>query len=91
MSKYSNAKNHPKPFISKKLVEKKIQQAKNTKGGVQGDLPVRLAKEFSEELAVPAAQIFNKIEQSGEWPARLKQEHGVPLKKVKPRQPESES
>jgi hypothetical protein len=70
------------PYISRQMVEKKILQAKNTKGGVPGDLPTKLAKEFGPELARPAAQIFRKIANSGVWPKRWKMEQGVALKKV---------
>ena len=48
----------------------KIVKAKNTKAGVEGDLPVKLSKQFCQELAVPAARIFNRIIETGEWPAR---------------------
>ena len=53
--KIQNSKNEQKPVISQGLVEDKIEKANNTKGGVPGDLPVKLAKEFGPELAVPAA------------------------------------
>ena len=86
-----NLKNQEKPYISEKLIASKIEIAKNTKAGVEGDLPIKLSKQFSEELARPAAKIFNKIVQTGEWPARWKIEKGIPLNKVKPKQPESES
>ena len=86
-----NAKNEQKPFISEKLVATKIEMAKNTKGGVEGDLPVRLSKNFSKEVAVPAGKIFNNIVNTGEWPSRWKIEKGTPLNKVKSRQSESES
>ena len=72
-------------------MEEKIKKAKNTKGGVPGDLPVKLAKEFGPELAIPASKIFNNIVQTGKWPMRWKIENGLALNKVKPRQPESES
>jgi len=85
------SKNLHKPHISKRLVEEKIKKAKNTKGGVPGDLPVKLAKEFGPELAIPASKIFNNIVQTGKWPMRWKIENGLALNKVKPRQPESES
>ena len=78
------------PHISRGLVEEKISKAKMTKGGVPGDLPARIAKEFGPELAIPASRIFNKISQTGSWPARWKVEHGLPLNKVKPKQPEHE-
>ena len=66
-------------------------KANNTKGGVSGDLPVKLGKEFSNELSIPASRIFNNIVQNGKWPARWKSEEGIALNKVKPKQPESES
>ena len=78
-------------MISQRLVEDKIDKANNTKGGVPGDLPVKLAKEFGPELAVPATKIFNNIVQTGKWPVRWKVENGIALNKVKPLQPESES
>ena len=34
------------PYISRQMVMEKIKQANNTKGGLAGDLPVKLAKEF---------------------------------------------
>ena len=86
-----NSKNEQKPYISEKLVASKIEKAKNTKGGVEGDLPVKLSKQFSQEIAVPAAKIFNNIVNTGEWPSRWKIEKGIPLNKVKPKMPESES
>ena len=85
-----NSQNQSKPYISEKLVSSKIDIAKNTKGGVEGDLPVKLSKQFSKELAVPAAKIFNKIVKTGKWPSRWKEEKGIPLNKVKPKQPESD-
>ena len=69
----------------------KIKKAKNTKGGVSGVLPVKLAKEFGQELSIPASKIFNNIVQTGKWPQRWKAEQGIALNKVKPKQPESES
>ena len=86
-----SSENVTPPHISRGLVEDKIKKAKMTKGGVPGDLPSRLTKEFGPEIAIPAARIFNNISQTGDWPARWKVEHGLPLNKVKPLQPESES
>ena len=89
--KIENSHFEEKPFILRKLVSDKISKGKNTKGGVSGDLPVKLAKEFRQELAIPASRIFNNIVQSGKWPKRWKAEQGIPLNKVKPKQPERES
>ena len=74
--------NESTPFISRQMVEEKISQAKATKGGVPGDLPTKLAKEFGPELARPAAQIFRTITKTGQWPKRWRIEEGLPLKKV---------
>ena len=44
-----------------------------------------------QELTKPAEIIFNKIVKTCTWPNRWKEEQGIPLNKVKPDQPESES
>ena len=88
--KIKNSEKVNPPHISRGLVEDKISKAKMTKGGVPGDLPARLAKEFGPELAIPAAIIFNRISHTGSWPARWKSEHGLPLNKMKPEQPKHE-
>ena len=85
------SKNQQIPFISRGLIEDKIKKAKKTKGGVPGDLPVRLQKEYGPELAIPAQRIFNNIFQTGKWPERWKIEMGIALNKAKPNNPESES
>ena len=78
----NNRKNSEFPYISRQSVEAKIQKAKNTKGGVPSDIPVRLMKEFSPEIALPVAQLFRKIAKTGQWPKNWKQERGIPLKKT---------
>ena len=52
-----NSKNENKPYISEKLVASTIAKAKNTKAGVEGDLPIKISKQFSQELAVPVEKI----------------------------------
>ena len=89
--KINFSENQQKPHISRQMVEEKIKRAKMTKGGVPGDLPVKLSKEFGPELAIPASKIFNNIVQTGKWPNRWKEEQGIALNKVKPLQPKSES
>ena len=86
-----NSQNYHIPFISRKLIEDQIKISKVTKGGVPGDLPVKLAKEFGPELAIPTQKIFNNIIQTGKWPQRWKTEMGFALNKMKPESPESES
>ena len=70
------------PYISRQMVEEKLSQAQSSKGGVPGDLPTKLIKEFGPELSVPAAQIFRTISRSGKWPKRWRTELGLALKKI---------
>ena len=77
-----NAEKQNVPYISRQMVEDKIKKAKTTKGGVDGDLPAKLIKEFSSELAPPLSQLYRTIAQSGKWPSRWKSEQGIPLKKT---------
>ena len=81
-TKITEASRHEVPFISRQLIEKKIRNAKTTKGGVAGDLPARLIKEFSHELAFPLSNLYKTIAETGKWPQRWKIEQGLPLKKI---------
>ena len=81
-TKIKNAQKHAIPYVSRQMVEEKIKKAKTTKGGVDGDLPAKLIKEFSSELAPPLAQLYRTIAQTGKWPSRWKAEQGLPLKKI---------
>ena len=56
---------------------------------VTGDIPGRLVKEFSPELALPTSIIFNQILKTGNWPKSWKIETGIPLAKIS--EPSSES
>ena len=77
-----NAKKQNIPYISRQMVEDKVRKAKTTKGGVDGDLPAKLIKEFSSELAPPLSQLYRAIAQTGKWPSRWKAEQGTHLKKT---------
>ena len=70
------------PTYQGKKVESKISKAKKTKGGVPGDIPAKLVKEFGPELAPPLSQLFRKIATTGKWPKRWRLEQGLPLKKT---------
>ena len=71
-----------KPFLEEFEIYKKICSTKKTKSGVPGDMPEKLVSEFAPELAKPLAKVFNKIVDTGKWPAQWKIEHGIPLQKV---------
>ena len=59
------------PYISRDMVKEKLSKADLQKGGVQGDLPTKLIKEFAHELSAPVAQIFRKITITGKWPKKM--------------------
>ena len=80
--KMKDAKMGAVPHISRQKVENKILKAKKTKGGVPGDIPAKLIKEFGPELAPPLSQLFRKIATTGIWPKRWRLEQGLPLKKT---------
>ena len=70
------------PFVSRQMVEDRLCKTKTSKGGVPGDLPTRLIKEFAPELSVPVSQIFRSITRSGIWPKRWRTEQGLALKTI---------
>ena len=70
------------PYVSRQLVEQLMSQADPSKGGVPGDLPTKLIKEFSQELSGPVAQIYRSITRSGKWLKRWRTELGLALKKI---------
>ena len=67
---------------------KKLKAAKKPQSGVPGDLPSKLLKEFSVELASPLHRLINKIIRTSKWPAQYKREYVTPIGKVP--EPQSE-
>ena len=57
-------------------------KTKVSKSCVNGDLPGKVAKEFSLELAFPVSVIFNNVIQTGKWPQNWKIETGISLAKI---------
>ena len=70
------------PIISELDCYQKLLKAKKPKSGVPGDLPPRIIKEFSVELAKPLETLYNKIIQSGSWPQKWKTEYTTPIGKI---------
>ena len=70
------------PYISRQMVAQLLSQSDASKGGVRGDLPTSLIKEFAPELSVPVSQIFRSITRTGKWPKRWRLEQGIALAKV---------
>ena len=73
-----------KPILSEFEVYRKLIKAKKPNSVVPGDLPVKLVKEFTPELAVPITKIYNKITETGEYPRQWVTEYQIVIPKVKP-------
>ena len=68
----------------------RIVKAKKPKSFFPGDVPVKIVKEFSPELAKPVTMIFNMITNTGEYPRQWVVEHQIAIPKVKPPQSEED-
>ena len=76
------------PVIEAFQVYENMKKRKVKTSSVPGDLPPKLKKEFSVELAEPAADIFNSINRTGQYPRQWVIEYVTPIPKTNP--PESE-
>ena len=56
--------------------------SKKPSSSVPEDLPRRIVKELSLELATPISKIINRIIKTGEWPAKWKIEYGTQIQKI---------
>ena len=70
------------PEISDYDVYRTFLRSRKPRSSVPGDLPRRIVKEFSPELAAPAGKIFRNILRTGEWPKQWRTEYGTPLQKI---------
>ena len=78
------------PVLTDYDVYHKIKRAKKPNSSVTSDLPRKLVKEFSRELAYPISVIFNSILRSLEYPRQWVVEHQTPIPKVYPPQSEND-
>ena len=62
----------------------KLQKSKKPNSMVPGELPVKLVKEFTPELAKPVAIIYNKITETAEYPRQWVVEYQLAIPKVTP-------
>ena len=78
-----SARGYPNPHVLQEYkVYQKIMKSKKPSSLVPGDLPVKLVKEFDVELSIPITKIFNKINQTLEYPSQWKIEYQTPIPKV---------
>ena len=73
-----------KPVLEEWQVFKKLQKSKKPNSLIPGDLPVKLVKEFTPELATPITRIYNRITQTAEYPRPWVVEYQLPIPKVHP-------
>ena len=79
------------PKVKEYEIHEIIQESRRKKTTVPDDMPPRLFYKASVGLAAPAAQIMNKIAQTGHWPERLKTVCGVLLEKQHQAKDESQT
>ena len=72
------------PKIEPMKVHKIITEMRTNTSTLLGDIPMKIIKEFSVELAFPLADILNRSYQYGEYPKIWKIELVTPVPKVIP-------
>ena len=80
-----------KPVLNEWQVYKRILRSKKPNTLLPGDLPVKLLKEFSPELATPVSTIFNRITETAEYPRQWVIEHQIAIPKVQSPSSEDET
>ena len=73
-----------KPVLEEFEVYDKLCKSKKPNSLIPGDLPVKLIKEFTPELAKPVAAIYNRITNTGEYPRQWVVEYQLAIPKVHP-------
>ena len=73
-----------KPVLDDWEVYDKLRTSKKPNSIVPGDLPIKLIKELSPELAKPVTCLYNKITQSGVYPRQWVVEYQLAIPKCQP-------
>ena len=72
------------PHFSQSKVAEKLKEINTKKSVPDGDIPPKMLKEFSKEIANPLADIINSSIKQGIWPSKWKSELVTPIAKVVP-------
>ena len=72
------------PVVTEKDVQEILEGMDINKSTVNGDIPAKLLKHFSKQLAFPVANVINSSIVQGIWPSILKLEIVTPVAKVFP-------
>ena len=73
-----------KPILEDWQVYEKLRASKKPSSVIPGDLPVKLIKEFTPELANPVTRIYNRITETAEYPRQWVVEYQLAIPKVQP-------
>ena len=73
-----------KPVLEDWEVYEKLVRSKKPNSLIPGDLPVRLIKEFTPELSLPVAKIYNRITHTAEYPRQWVVEYQIAIPMVSP-------
>ena len=63
------------PEFTRASTAELIKNSKKTDSRVEGDPLAHLMRMFPDEFAMPVSKIYNRINESGCWPAQWKKEH----------------
>ena len=69
-------------FFSTERTSTLLRTSKKTDSIVEGDPLPQLIRSYPDSFARPVAEIFNRINETGRWPARWKTEHLTIIPKV---------
>ena len=72
------------PIVTEKEVAETLSEMDSNKANVKGDIPAKILKEFSDNLAKPVANVINASILQGCWPEILKLEIVTPVPKKFP-------
>ena len=83
--KLARGKTDPtKPILEEFEVYEKLCKSKKPNSLIPGDLPVKLVKEFTVELASPITLIYNRITETAVYPSQWVVEYQLAIPKVNP-------
>ena len=77
-------KNEDIPVISLEEVKEALKTLDTNKSNVNNDIPAKVLKHFSDEIAVPLTEVINASIVQGCWPDILKREIVTPVPKIFP-------
>ena len=80
-----------KPVLEAWQVYNRMCKSKKPNSIIPGDLPPKLIKEFSVELAEPVSKIFNRITHSGQYPRQWVVEYQTAIPKTASPQSEDDT